>query len=246
MSGDWIKMRTDLLTDPRVVRISSALNADRLRTVGGLHAVWSLFDTHSADGTLEGYTYDVIDDLIGWPGFCKALEKVGWVTTTGESVALPRFEEHNGRTAKRRAMENDRKKRGRVSADDADEDSAGDADTDADKKRAREEKRREEREKGAKTPKRRTASKRCPPDFVVTDEMRAWAKAEVPGVNVELETAALRDYEFKDAKTDWVGTWRNWLRRASAGSPRRPAPRPADTGFSEYSDPSSDIFAGAI
>ena len=194
MSGDWIKMRTDLLTDPRVVRISSALKADRLRTVGGLHAVWSLFDTHSADGTLEGYSYDVIDDLIGWPGFCEALEKVGWVITTGESVVLPRFEEHNGRTAKRRAMENDRKKRGRVSADDADESSASGADIDADKKRAREEKRRE-RERRAKNPveSKPVATKRCPASFEVSDELRAWAASAAPGVNLARETDRMRD-----------------------------------------------------
>ena len=47
MAGDWIKMRGDLGTHPKVVRIMSALKADRLRVVGGLHAVWSLFDAHS-------------------------------------------------------------------------------------------------------------------------------------------------------------------------------------------------------
>lgn len=45
MAGDWIKMRADLHTHPKVVRMASALKADRLRIVGGLHSAWCLFDS---------------------------------------------------------------------------------------------------------------------------------------------------------------------------------------------------------
>lgn len=145
MAGDWIKMRVDLQTHPKVVRIASALNADRLRVVGGLHAVWCLFDAHSEDGSLEGYSPAVVDDLIGFPGFSEAMSRVGWLLVEPESVALPRFDDHNGSSAKRRAMESDRKRKERdalKSAQDVPNMSA----SDADKKRTREEKRREEEE----------------------------------------------------------------------------------------------------
>ena len=75
MAGDWIKMRTDLSTSPKVVRMSSALRADRLRVIGGLHAVWSLFDVHSEDGTLDGYSLETLDEMISFPGFGAAMEK---------------------------------------------------------------------------------------------------------------------------------------------------------------------------
>jgi len=131
MAGDWIKMRVDLQTHPKVVRIASALHADRLRVIGGLHAVWSLFDAHSEDGELVGYTADALDELVGWRGFAAALEDVGWIEITQKSLFLPRFCTHNGTSAKRRAQEADRKKSVRkMSA------------SDADKKRTREEKRR--------------------------------------------------------------------------------------------------------
>lgn len=136
MAGDWIKMRADLLTHPKVVRIVSALKADKLRVIGGLHAVWSLFDTHSADGTLDGYTAEALDDYIGWPGFCAAMVLVGWLEENGESLTTPRFDEHNGQSAKRRATETQRKRMARENP----EMSA----PDADKKRSREEKRRED------------------------------------------------------------------------------------------------------
>ena len=132
MAGDWIKMRTDLSTSPKVVRISSALRADRFRTVGALHAVWCLFDAHSLDGKLEGYNLGTVDDLIGFSGFAEAMASVGWLVESPEGIELPRFDDHNGSSAKRRAMEADRKRKGRLSAPDADD------------LRTREEKRREE------------------------------------------------------------------------------------------------------
>ena len=133
MAGDWIKMRADLHTHPKVVRMASALKADRLRIVGGLHSAWCLFDVHSVDGLLDGYSADTLDDLIGFPGFARAMMAVGWLEENDESLVMPRFEAHNGQSAKRRAQDADRKRNVRkVSA------------SEADKKRTREEKRRED------------------------------------------------------------------------------------------------------
>lgn len=136
MAGDWIKMRTVLQTCPKVVRMASATNADRLRTVGALHAVWCLFDAHSEDGMLHGYTPQILDEMIGWPGFTKAMGLVDWIVIGENSLTLPEFDSHNGQSAKRRAQESDRKRQVRLSA----KTSA----IDADKNGTREEKRREE------------------------------------------------------------------------------------------------------
>jgi hypothetical protein len=132
MAGDWIKMRRSLLTDPRVVRIASALHADRFRTIGGLFSAWCLFDEQTPDGRLEGYTPEVFDEIVGVCGLAVAMESVGWLEIGDNWLQATAFSEHNGQTAKRRAQEAVRKM------------SARNADTDADKKRPREEKRREE------------------------------------------------------------------------------------------------------
>lgn len=137
MAGDWIKMRSELQRHPKVVRIASALRADRLRVIGGLHAVWCLFDEHSEDGHTDGYTTEAIDGLIGWTGFCQAMANVQWLDITGEFCSMPRFDEHNGKSAKRRAMETERKRRERA------EESGQSSASDADKKRSREDKREE-------------------------------------------------------------------------------------------------------
>lgn len=117
MSNDWIAMRVDLQTHPKVFRISSALKADKLRTIGGLHAVWCLFDAHSEDGRLTGYTPEVINSIIGMDGFAEAMIDVGWLNVEdSQTVAIPRFEQHNGKSAKRRMMDSERKKDIRNSA----------------------------------------------------------------------------------------------------------------------------------
>lgn len=135
MAADWIKMRVDLPTHPKVVRIASACKADRLRVIGGLLSVWGLFDAHSIDGQLEGYTPDVLDETIGFPGFSAAMIGVGWLEFDGFSLWMPQFEEHNGQSAKKRAQDADRKRNDRNSSA-----------SQADKKRTREEKNREEKD----------------------------------------------------------------------------------------------------
>lgn len=140
MAGDWIKMRVDLQTHPKVVRILSATRADKFRVIGGLHAVWSVFDTHSTDGNLIGYTPETLDHILGWEGFSAALIAVGWLESDEETLTLPEFTEHNGQSAKRRADDQKRKKDARKRPDYV----RTDCGQDADKKRTREEKRREE------------------------------------------------------------------------------------------------------
>jgi hypothetical protein len=63
-------------------------------------------------------------------------------------------------------------------------------------------------------PPRKRGSRFCPDDFEVTAEMRAWAQDEAPGVDLATQTSAFRDWEFKDAKTDWVRAWKNWIRKS--------------------------------
>lgn len=180
MAGDWIKMRTDLFTHPKVVRITSALKADRLRTVGGLMSVWCLFDAHSIDGQLEGYDCATVDEMIGWQGFAEAMKAVGWLEETPEGLALPEFETHNGQSAKRRAQDADRKRADRASASDADE------------KRTRGEKRREEKEDKAQV----APLPSCVPadawaDFI---EMRKKIKKPMTQKAVQLMVAKLEKF----------------------------------------------------
>ncbi len=68
------------------------------------------------------------------------------------------------------------------------------------------------------------ATRKAPADFAITDAMRQWAAAECPEVDLKFETARFIDHTFAASRSDWVATWRNWIRKASENrSSRNPA-----------------------
>lgn len=232
MAGDWIKMRVDLQTHPKVFRMASALNADKLRIIGGLHSAWCLFDVHADNGVIVGYTRDVLDHMIGWPGFSDAMISVGWLDENDESLSVPRFDAHNGKSAKRRATDSDRKRIGRLSAQHAD--------TCPTENGTREEKRREEIKplsssddqeqlSGANDQVEPVPSKQKSPkgsrwksddpvptewldDAIAKGMSLAFAKLEAEKF-VNYWTAATGS---RAVKADWRATWRNWVISALA------------------------------
>jgi hypothetical protein len=113
MAGDWLKMRSALWDDPRVVRLQTLLTAAgaiprraaRATVCGALFRIWSIGDAHSVDGLLPGYDAAAVDEAVMIRGFAEALAAVGWLVILPDSVSIPRFEEHNGSSAKRRAQE---------------------------------------------------------------------------------------------------------------------------------------------
>lgn len=71
-----------------------------------------------------------------------------------------------------------------------------------------------------------TTAKPLPKPFTLTAEMRAWAAATVPSIDIEGMTrefvAYWREGEGKGKrKKNWVLTWRNWAKRARQDDVRR-------------------------
>ena len=58
-------------------------------------------------------------------------------------------------------------------------------------------------------------SRKAPDDFTVTEQMRELALQETPDADIEAETRAFMDHEFEKPKSDWPGTWRNWIRNST-------------------------------
>lgn len=121
MSGDWIKMRSDLPEDPAVVRLAEALGIKVPEVVGHLHRIWSWADAHAAGGVVEKFDSAFLD-RITIPGFANTLKEVGWLENGGGKVVFPRFDRHNGAQAKTRALDALRKRRERMSASGSDQD----------------------------------------------------------------------------------------------------------------------------
>ena len=237
MAGDWIKMRIDLQSHPKVVRILSAMQrtesgsrTDKFRVVGGLHAVWSVFDTHSEDGFLHGYTPDLLDQIVGLPGIAQGMIDVGWlVSGSAQTLVMPEFTEHNGKSGKRRAEDQKRKKESRKSPQNVRILSA----IETDKNWTREEKRREEKkeERDADTsPCEATSQKTSSPskatrlsaDWTPSAEDREYLTTKRPDLEIDLVAENFRDFWISKSgagatKLDWSATWRTWVRNEKPG-----------------------------
>ena len=217
MAGDWIKMRSNLWDDPRIARLCDLTESTEAACIGALYWLWASADQHSEDGIMHGLTIRSIDRKVDLLGFGDALVAVGWLADHPEGVRIVRFEEHNGKSAKRRCSEAVRK----MSARDADKlrtetgqhedgrrtESSNDAHLEKEK----------EKEKESKPKSRGATASRLPADWKPDEVAIAFCKAERPDLKPECVADRFRDYWLaqpgvKGRKTDWSATWRNWVR----------------------------------
>ncbi|MBV8667044.1 MAG: hypothetical protein JO269_11230 [Burkholderiaceae bacterium] len=173
MAGDWIKMRVDLYDDPAVIALSQALRLDEFAVVGRLHKLWSWGDRHMVGGLAAGVTLQWIDRYVCCPGFARRMQMVGWLEAVDEGIVFPRFDRHNGASAKQRMVATERKRVQRARPQDAvpslslkERDKT--KDKPGDQGATREEKKREEGGKPNRTP--------LPEDFAISEEVQAWAR----------------------------------------------------------------------
>ena len=97
-------MRSNLWDDTRIAKICDITNKPEREVIGGLYWIWSMADEQSTDGRLEGLSLGAIDRKTGFKGLGAALVKVGWILEDEEGVEIARFDEHNGASAKKRAV----------------------------------------------------------------------------------------------------------------------------------------------
>lgn len=121
--ADWVKMRTDLYRDPKVILIAEDLlrpdsdlakyvgqqchrdmtvtrNVTRNVTVGALVTVWGVVRVQGCrfddDVFIENASLSMIDDLSEIPGFGEAMAAVGWAEEVDNGLKFPGFfAEHN-------------------------------------------------------------------------------------------------------------------------------------------------------
>jgi hypothetical protein len=141
MAGDWIKMRVDLSDDPAVIGMACALDCTEYEVVGRLHKVWSWADRHTEDGHAPSVTRAWLDRYVERDGFADAMVTAGWLALDESGISFPRFERHNGQSAKKRGLAADRKRKQRHSVT---PESREESRTERDAGVTREEKRREE------------------------------------------------------------------------------------------------------
>jgi len=111
MAIPWLKIETTLPDKPEVVQISAILGIDQDAVVGKLVRVWAWADSNSIDGNAMTVTSAFLDRLSLCPGFAQALRQVGWLEGREGLLSFPRFDRHNGQSAKSRAQGNNRQER---------------------------------------------------------------------------------------------------------------------------------------
>lgn len=105
MAGDWLKMDSSTPEKPEVLAITTRMGWDDPdTTVGKLFRVWRWFDQHTTDGNAPRVTSALLDRIAGVTGFAAAMSAEGWLVVTDAGLSLPKFDRHNGATAKSRAQ----------------------------------------------------------------------------------------------------------------------------------------------
>ena len=92
------------MTSPKMQKLARILHTDRLHAVGLAFAWLAWLDTQTTDGH-SGLTPEDLDDILGVQGAISALQAIGWcaIDDAGEVLAVD-WEQHNGESAKKRAL----------------------------------------------------------------------------------------------------------------------------------------------
>jgi hypothetical protein len=105
VAGDWLKMEASTPEKEEVLAITSRLGWDDADlTVGKLFRLWRWFDQHTVNGNAARVTPALLDRIVGVTGFCDAVREVGWLQVDDSGITLPKFDRHNGKSAKSRAL----------------------------------------------------------------------------------------------------------------------------------------------
>ncbi len=105
MAGDWLKMEASTPEKEEVLAITARMGWDDPDlTVGKLFRLWRWFDQQTVNGNAARVTSALLDRVVGVSGFCEALREVRWLEINSAGVTLPKFDRHNGKTAKARAL----------------------------------------------------------------------------------------------------------------------------------------------
>lgn len=113
MAGNWIKVEHITPDKPEIVTMAEALGIDQDAAFGKCIRLWIWADQQTISGDDLIVTPSFLDRLTNCAGFSQQLLIVGWLKNRNGRFSLPRFDRHNGQTAKNRALSADRMQRQR-------------------------------------------------------------------------------------------------------------------------------------
>lgn len=115
MAGDWVKWVKGLSKRREVIVLARKLGVSRREAACACMEMWEWADDETTNGHIQGATGEDIDLQLGLPGFASALQssEVGWLRVNSQGITFPRWDRHNGESAKRRANDAAKKRQQR-------------------------------------------------------------------------------------------------------------------------------------
>jgi len=234
MAGEWIPIDITLGSKPEVQELVDLTGQPVEVVVYRLLQLWGWASLNSADGTARATAARLARICGGDESFWLAVESVGWIAFSGDSVTISKWGDRFSGAAKARAV--DRKRKNPAKGDTFRKDSEkipNEGGRNLEETRTTGEKRRrEERRVNTNTA---PSGSRSAPDSIswdsvegwhgITDADRdAWATAyPAAGLTTELAKAGewLRSNPTKSKRTNWRKFVTGWLSRCQDGGGTR-------------------------
>lgn len=100
----WIKIDVDTPNKPAIVRLANDCGVSRGDAFLAFFRLYSWLDEQTADGTLYADAEEV-DAIARLPGTAASLARSGWLTFYPDGrLTVTNWQEHNGQSAKARAL----------------------------------------------------------------------------------------------------------------------------------------------
>ena len=96
--------------------LARVLTRSRAEVIGHLYNLWCIADEQTTDGLLAHWTIEEVDEETT-AGFAQAMIDIDWLKVVDGGLQIPRFEDHNGSSAKKRAVDASRQARKRKAAE---------------------------------------------------------------------------------------------------------------------------------
>lgn len=107
-SEHWIKVRKGLNDSPKMIALSRLCGCTRERAFDGWFRLYSYFDSVTSDGKVEFFEAVDVDRIAQLEGLGNALATIGWLRFEYGGCTVVDWQKHNGNSAKKRLLTNER------------------------------------------------------------------------------------------------------------------------------------------
>jgi len=112
-TSNWIAVQKHTPRKPMIRHIARHCKCSRGDAFLAWFLLWSFFDEQTADGFIPFYTKDDADEEAGLDGIGEALDGK-WLIFDKTGCMIVKWDRHNGKSAKRRALDAERKRQKRA------------------------------------------------------------------------------------------------------------------------------------